>query len=70
VRASHAGATEIRYTDTPSQPWENWKTLVTIKNNVLLRGYPRKTEVFVRFRSVGGDPDDQEFSEVISCVVQ
>ncbi|MDO7877625.1 hypothetical protein Q5H93_22995 [Hymenobacter sp. ASUV-10] len=70
TRTPHAVATEIRYTDDPSLPWEDWKTVVTTKNSVLLRGYKRKTEVFVMFRSVGGDTDDQPFSEVLSRIVQ
>jgi hypothetical protein len=70
VRTPHAVATEIRYTDDPSRPREEWRSVVTTKSSVLLRGYKRKTEVYAMFRSVGGDTDDQEFSDVISRIVQ
>ena len=70
VRADYAVATEVRYTDTPALPWYDWKSVVTTGSSALLRGYKKKTEVFVMFRSIGGDTDDQEFSEVLSRIVQ
>ncbi|MDO7875682.1 hypothetical protein Q5H93_13135 [Hymenobacter sp. ASUV-10] len=70
TRADYAVATEIRYTDDPSLPWYEWKSVTTTRPSVLLRGYKKKPEVFAMFRSVGGDTDDQEFSEVVSRVVQ
>jgi hypothetical protein len=70
TRALGAVATEIRYTDTPTQPWHQWLSVTTTRPSVLLRGYKKRTEVFAMFRSVGGDTDDQAFSEVLSRIVQ
>ncbi len=70
TRALGAVATEIRYTDAPDQPWHQWLSVTTTRPSVLLRGYKKKTEVFAMFRSVGGDTDDQPFSEVLSRIVQ
>jgi hypothetical protein len=70
TRALGAVATEIRYTDAPEQPWHQWLSVTTTRPSVLLRGYKKKTEVFAMFRSVGGDTDDQPFSEVLSRIVQ
>lgn len=70
TRATYAVATEVRYTDAPAQPWYQWLSMTTTQASVLLRGYKKKTEVFVMFRSVGGDTDDQPFTEVLSRVVQ
>lgn len=70
TRALGAVATEIRYTDAPDQPWHQWLSVTTTRPSVLLRGYKKKTEVFAMFRSVGGDTDDQPFSEVLARIVQ
>ena len=70
VRAAFAVATEVRYTDDPTLPWYLWRAVTSTRSSVLLRGYKKKTEVFAMFRSVGGDTDDQEFSDVVSRVVQ
>jgi len=70
TRALGAVATEIRYTDAPEQPWHQWLSVTTTRPSVLLRGYKKRTEVFAMFRSVGGDTDDQPFSEVLSRIVQ
>jgi hypothetical protein len=70
TRAAGAVATEVRYTDAPEQPWHQWLSVTTTRPSVLLRGYKKKTEVYVMFRSVGGDTDDQPFSEVLSRIVQ
>jgi phytoene dehydrogenase-like protein len=70
TRAIGAVATEVRYTDAPELPWHQWLSVTTTRPSVLLRGYRKKTEVFAMFRSVGGDTDDQPFSEVLSRIVQ
>jgi hypothetical protein len=69
-RPRYAAATEVRYTDDPSQPWYLWLSVTTTRSIATLRGYAKKTEVFVMCRAVGGDPDEQEFSAVLSRVVQ
>lgn len=70
TRALGAVATEIRYTDATDQPCHQWLSVTTTRPSVLLRGYGKRTEVFAMFRSVGGDTDDQPFSEVLSRIVQ
>lgn len=70
TRADYAVAIEVRYTDDSTQPWHQWLSVVFTQPTALLRGYKKKTEVFAMFRSVGGDTDDQPFSEVISRIVQ
>ena len=70
TRADYAVATEVRYTDTPTLPWHDWKSITFTQPTALLRGYKKKTEVFAMFRSIGGDNDDQPFGDVVSRIVQ
>ena len=70
TRADHAVATEVRYTDDPDRPVAQWLSCTFTRPTALLRGYKKKTEVFAMFRSIGGDTDDQPFSDVISRIVQ
>ncbi|MDO7873379.1 hypothetical protein Q5H93_01455 [Hymenobacter sp. ASUV-10] len=69
-RTKHSAATEIRYTDDPSLPWYLWLAVTTTRAKATLRGFRKKTEVFMMCRAVGGDTDDQPFSAVVSRVVQ
>lgn len=69
-RTRYAAATEIRYTDDPTRPWHLWLAVTTTRSKATLRGFAKKTEVFMMCRAVGGDTDDQPFSTVVSRVVQ
>ena len=69
-RTKHSAATEIRYTDDPTKPWFLWLAVTTTRVKATLRGFKKKTEVFMMCRAVGGDTDDQPFSTVVSRVVQ
>ena len=58
------------YTDDPTLPWYLWLAITTTRSKATLRGFAKKTEVFMMCRAVGGDTDDQPFSTVVSRVVQ
>ena len=69
-RPPHAVALKYLYTLTPTDPDIEWYTVVVRDGDALLTQCKSADKVYCKVAAVGGDTDQQPFTEVLSRIVQ
>lgn len=69
-RPPHAVALKYLYTLTPTDPDIEWYTVVVRDGDALLTQCKSADKVYCKVAAVGGDTDQQPFTDVLSRIVQ
>lgn len=70
TRAPYSVATKVLHTTNATLPVNEWRVVVTTKGKVTLPGLARRDEVWAKAAAVGGDTDEQPYTDVLTRVVQ